>query len=539
MAGCTPLHDAAASGHLKTVSVLLDSGSDLEARENAGWTVLHQAAWMGHHETVVYLLTKRANINAKTDNGLTAIHLASWNEHRAVVRLLLREGVNVNEIDDEGETALHQTAWRGYSALTELLLEEGADSNSRDRSGQTPLHQAAANGSIATLKVLLESGADPRAEDNDGRKPHSLAEENFQHACAKILRDKETEMYSQEVLPDLGNIPQTSRPNPQLDTAVMALLSVDASTASIEPYGQAAFSTPSKITANFHDGISTYFMKTGPDREMFKSEYESLAALHGVVPSFCPRPLAHGKLADSSDYFLLTDFIDIETPLDGQPSCLSLARKLAQLHSSPSPIPTGYSQPVFGFHLGTCVGRTMQRNSWNLSWPDFFTENRLCAVWNAVEANHGTDTELHTLLVRIIKEVVPRLLGNGHLGGKEAVRPALVHGDLWAGNKTRGRIRGKGGIEDVTFDPGCCYAHSEYELGIMKMFGGFSSGFFNEYHRLIPKTEPKSEYDDRLSLYQLYQWLNHYALFSGGYRKDAMVCMEKLIEKYGKEQDKR
>lgn len=34
-----------------------------------------------------------------------------------------------------------------------------------------------------------------------------------------------------------------------------------------------------------------------------------------------------------------------------------------------------------------------------------------------------------------------------------------------------------------------------------------------------------------------YQWLNHYALFSGGYREDALECMEKLVEKYGKEQE--
>lgn len=33
--------------------------------------------------------------------------------------------------------------------------------------------------------------------------------------------------------------------------------------------------------------------------------------------------------------------------------------------------------------------------------------------------------------------------------------------------------------------------------------------------------------------YLRYQWLNHYALFSDGYREDAMDCMEKLLEKYG------
>ena len=156
-------------------------------------------------------------------------------------------------------------------------------------------------------------------------------------------------------------------------------------------------------------------------------------------------------------------------------------------------------------------------------------------MFELVEKNHGADRELTSLFKQIEREVVPRLLGNGHLGGKKGVQPALVHGDLWSGNKIRGVVGGRGGIEDVVFDAGSSYAHSEYELGIMKMFDGFPSGFYQEYHRLIPKTAPKNEYDGRLALYQLYQWLSHYALFSGGYREDALACMKQLVEKYGQQ----
>jgi len=123
-------------------------------------------------------------------------------------------------------------------------------------------------------------------------------------------------------------------------------------------------------------------------------------------------------------------------------------------------------------------------------------------LWKTVEEVHSTDRELQNLLDRVLKEVVPSLLGYGHLGEREGVQPALVHGDLWYGNKARGSIGGKA-VQDIIFDPSCCYAHSEYELGIMKMFGGFSEGFFEEYHRLIPKTYPEDEYDDRLFLYAL------------------------------------
>jgi hypothetical protein len=74
------------------------------------------------------------------------------------------------------------------------------------------------------------------------------------------------------VLPDTDNIPKTSLLNSHLDSAIIAILSADSETATIGPYGQAGFSTPSKISVVNGDKISTYFMKTGSDSEMFKGK---------------------------------------------------------------------------------------------------------------------------------------------------------------------------------------------------------------------------------------------------------------------------
>lgn len=46
----------------------------------------------------------------------------------------------------------------------------------------------------------------------------------------------------------------------------------------------------------------------------------------------------------------------------------------------------------------------------------------------------------------------------------------------------------------------------------------------------VRRKEHRADFDFR------YQWLNHYALFSGGYREDAVDCMEKLVSKYGKDE---
>jgi len=139
---------------------------------------------------------------------------------------------------------------------------------------------------------------------------------------------------------------------------------------------------------------------------------------------------------------------------------------------------------------------------------------------------------LHELVEATVTVVVPRLLGDDHLNNGKGVTPVVVHGDLWSGNASKGTIGRQGAVQDVIYDSSACYAHSEYELGIMKMFGGFGGGFLKEYHTLCPKSEPVEEYDDRVALYELYHHLNHHALFGGGYRSGAVNIMKKLLRKY-------
>ena len=272
MEGCTPMHHAALNSHTHIVELCLEHGADFEARDNEGWTVIQHAAWNGSEKTVKYLLRKGANIHSKADNGWTALHQATWNGHTDVVGRLLKGGADPNDADAEGETALHQASWRGHAAVVKLLLKGDADTNRRDRTGQTALHQAASNGSAAVVQLLLSEGADPRIEDNDGRKPHSLAEENFHHSIAGILREHEAYLYGEEVLPDFENIPKTSLPDSHVDPTIISLLSADPDTAKIEPYGQAGFSAPSKISVVIDGKTNVYFMKTGPDGKMFAGE---------------------------------------------------------------------------------------------------------------------------------------------------------------------------------------------------------------------------------------------------------------------------
>jgi fructosamine-3-kinase len=328
----------------------------------------------------------------------------------------------------------------------------------------------------------------------------------------------------------------------KIDPALVSLLKLDASTASISSAGGGGMSSAStsKIVQKLDDGTTKqYFMKTGKGKEadiMFTGEHASLNAIHNAVPSLCPKSYGHGQFTESKNTsFLVTNFLDLSgrSGRGSTGSGMTLAQKLAKLHTTSAPIPDGYDKPQFGFPATTCCGDTPQDNTYSSSWEDFYANHRLRFIVNQSKKSNGADKQLESLVEQTCTKVIPRLIGDSHLSGGKGITPVVVHGDLWSGNASRGKLPGMTEAEDIVYDPSSCYAHSEFELGIMKMFGGFGGSFLKEYHKLVPKTEPVDEYEDRVALYELYHHLNHHALFGGGYRSGALRIMKDLIAKYG------
>lgn len=175
-------------------------------------------------------------------------------------------------------------------------------------------------------------------------------------------------------------------------------------------------------------------------------EFESLNAIHGAVPSLCPKAFAHGSLADAPGYYLVTDFLNLPSRAPSVSSSReSLASKLAKLHATPQPVEY---KSRFGFPVPTCCGSTVQDNTWESSWVVFYGKRRLLHILTASEKSNGLDQELRQWVEKMVDVVVPRLLGE-----MKDVKPAIVHGDLWSGNASRGRFGEAGDVEELVFDP--------------------------------------------------------------------------------------
>lgn len=179
----------------------------------------------------------------------------------------------------------------------------------------------------------------------------------------------------------------------------------------------------------------------------------------------------------------------------------TLGEGVAQLHQA--------KQQQFGYPMPTFCGPSEQVNATTSDGFEFFAEHRLLHM-AARAFNEGI---LKRVWIKRIEYIAANL--NRWIPPQE---PALLHGDLWAGN-THSDENG----EPCLIDPACYWGWPEADLAMTDLFGGFTDDFYNAYEELNP-LEPG--WRERAPLYNLYHLLNHAVLFGGTYIGQVeVVCM--------------
>lgn len=201
------------------------------------------------------------------------------------------------------------------------------------------------------------------------------------------------------------------------------------------------------------------------------------------------------KEADEFPGLLLMEYIPPSTNTSGFDE--RLGRGIAHLHRK--------TAATYGFHHSNYCGTTIQDNTWTDSWPEFFAQRRIWALVQQIRNSRGMTVEELKTYEKLVDRI-PKLLSHPTV-------PSLIHGDLWSGNYM---YTANG---PALIDPACYYADREMELGMMKLFGGFSARVYQAYHEEYPLQKGWLE---RIPLYQLYHILNHHLLFGGSYSRQAL-----------------
>ncbi|MCP4906550.1 MAG: hypothetical protein GY910_16370 [bacterium] len=180
--GRSALMHAIIRGDDACMRLLLESGADTGALDDAGWSALHVAARLGKVGLVTALIEAGADSSLMTPTGLDALAIAfaSPRQSLALLRVLRHHQ------PDSDSLAL--VARVGDAEALETLLRDGADVNEAAADGRTALEVAAESGQMEALRLLLEAGADPSLESPTGQSALMAAVSSRQaEATAAIL----------------------------------------------------------------------------------------------------------------------------------------------------------------------------------------------------------------------------------------------------------------------------------------------------------------------------------------------------------------
>ncbi len=235
-----------------------------------------------------------------------------------------------------------------------------------------------------------------------------------------------------------------------------------------------------------------------PPPDFFSTEALGLERLRDAQAVPVPKVLA----VSDDPPLLVLEWVQEST--SARPDDAEFGRALAKLHQA--------GVDSFGRQDRRSTGSRGLPNEPRETWAEFYATQRLLPLVELAAAQ----VVLGRSTLSAIESIAGRL---DELGGP-VEPPARLHGDLWGGN----RIVDTSGVSWL-IDPAFHGGHREFDLAMMRLFGGFGPECFAAYDEVAPLA---SGADERVPLHQLAPLVVHAIKFGGSY----VPAVEQVVSLY-------
>lgn len=138
--GVSPLLVASKRGHFLVVKKLISMGADLEiAGDEPPMTPLCEAASHGYEDIMSLLVDSGADVNGGS-NSRSPLGVAAMVGRLWAVKFLMQHGADINLADTlDGSTPLHMASKGCQLGVAVWMLDKGATAATKDRNGNPPV----------------------------------------------------------------------------------------------------------------------------------------------------------------------------------------------------------------------------------------------------------------------------------------------------------------------------------------------------------------------------------------------------------------